>query len=137
MKGVTVTENPGAEMQRGFALYQQLMMEPTFQQNPQARVEVLRRALRAGRVDGRERIMPTVDQLQQQQVQIQAQAMAEMEKQKAMAMAQAQAEGVKQRIAQAKQDMTIKRLAQAKAKDNLGMTNSTANNAPQEPPDGL
>lgn len=134
MKGVTVIQNPETEMQKGFQLYQQLMMEPTFQQNAQARVEVLRDALRAGRVNGRKRYLPTPEELQQQQIEIQKQAMMQMAQEKAAAEAQAAQDQVDANIKAANQELKIKDTARKMAESNLapaGVNGSELNGSAQ------
>ncbi|RTL20757.1 MAG: hypothetical protein EKK55_17380 [Rhodocyclaceae bacterium] len=120
MKGVTVADNPGAEMQRVFALYGQLMAEPLFQQNPQARIALLKEALQKGRVPNRDKVLPTPEAVQQQQVAIQVEAMKQMEAEKAAAAQAAAAEALKQRIAQAKQEIQVKKLAKERAGMMMG-----------------
>ena len=121
MSGITVTQNPDAEMQKKFQLYQMLMTEPTFQQNAKARVEVLRDALRSGREPGRNRYLPTVEELEAQMVEIQKKAMLQMqEEQAAAAAAQEQAAG-EERIKAARRDLEIKSLARRRAEENLAL----------------
>lgn len=133
MRGVTVTQNPDAEMQKKFQLYMQLMQEPTFAQNPDSRLAVLRDALRAGREDGRDRYLPTPQQLQQQQVQMQMQAQLQLEQQKAMAAKQAQDDAVKAKLGAAKTDLDQRSTAEKLAERSLQMnpTDPTAGVQPQ------
>lgn len=119
MKGVTVVQNPEAEMQKGFQLYQMLMQEPLFQQNAQARIEVIRDALRAGRVGGRTRYMPTVEQVEQQEINLRKQAMIQMQQEQEAAQAQAQEAQIKANLEAANNDLKIKSTARKMAEANL------------------
>lgn len=120
MKGVTVVNNPDAEMQRLIVLYQQLMTVPEFQNNPEARVTLWRDALRAGRIQGRDNYMPTLEEVQQQQIEMQKAAMIQMEQEKAAQEAQAKAEMIKQNLSQAKQEIDIRNTAAKMAENALG-----------------
>lgn len=120
MRGVTVTQNPDFEMAKTWQLYAQLMQEPVFQQSPQLRLEVLRDALKAGRVSGRDRYLPSLEQIQAQQVETQKQAMMQMQQEQAMAQQQAAQDALKQRLGAAKQELDIKRTAENMAKMNMG-----------------
>lgn len=123
MRGVTVTQNPDYEMAKTWQLYGQLMQEPVFQQSPQMRLTVLRDALKAGRVPGRDRYLPSLEQIQAQQVETQKQAMMQMQQEQAMAQAKAAQDALKQRLGAAKQELDIKRTAEniAKMKMEGGM----------------
>lgn len=133
MKGITVTQNPDAEMQKGFQLYQMLMNEPTFAQNPDSRVTVLRDALRAGRVQGRQKYLPTPQEVQAQQVQIQQQAMIQQELAKAQAAKQQADDAAKATLAAAKQHLAQKTTAEKLAEHSLAL-NPVSNGAPSPVP---
>lgn len=130
MRGITVTQNPDAEMQKKFQLYTFLMNEPTFAGNPQARIELLRDALRAGREAGRDRYLPTLEQIQQQQLDLQKKAMIQMELEKAMAAKQQADEATKSKLAGAKQEIDQKTTAEKMAAHSLAI-NAIDNNAAQ------
>jgi hypothetical protein len=116
MRGVTVVNNPDAEMQRLIQLYQVLITEPSFAQNQTARIEVLRDALRAGRVPGRQRYLPSAEEVQKMEIELRKQAMQQMEAEKqAQAVAQQEAM-VKDNLSKAQQALTIKSVAERTAK---------------------
>lgn len=121
MRGITVTENPDAEMQKKFQLYQMLMTEPTFAQNPDARISLLRDALRAGRVVNRNKYLPTPEELQQQQIAMQKQAMIQMALEKAQADKQAADGAMKDRLAGAKTEIDQRSTAEKLAEKSLAM----------------
>jgi len=136
MKGITVTNNPDAEMQKKFQLYQFLIADPLFARNDQARLELLQDALRAGRENGRQRYLPSMQETQQQQVEIQKQAMMQLEQEKAAAAQQAQAAQVKNNLDQANQDLKLKSTAEKMAEKSLALNGvasppSNAGGAPQ------
>jgi hypothetical protein len=128
MNGITVLDNPDAEMQKQFQLYTVLMTNPEFAQNPQAQNEVLKDALVKGRVNGRDRYLPSPEEIQQQQVDTQKKAMLQIAAQKQAQDQQAQEEQVKTNLAKIKQAMTIKKTAQDLAENNLDLapTNGAA-----------
>jgi hypothetical protein len=128
MKGVTVVNNPDSEMQKMFQLYQQLMTEPTFQQNTEGRVQLLRDALRAGRVPGRQRYLPTPEELQQQMVDVQKQALQQMEAEKAQAAADQANQENQARIASAQNEIKTKDLAQKLAERSMAAAGAPAVN---------
>lgn len=74
MAGVNVVDNPDSEMARWLALYAQLVNEPVIAQNAEARVELIRMALQAGRVPNRDKIIPSPAQLKEQQIAMMAEA---------------------------------------------------------------
>jgi hypothetical protein len=128
MNGITVTLNPEVEMQKGFQLHQMLLTEPLYANNPQLRMEGLRYALRAGRIQGRNKMLPPMQEIQQQQIQTQKIAMKEMEVEKLMQAKAQQEEELKGRLSGAKQEMDIKNTARKMAETNLAM-NGAANGA--------
>jgi hypothetical protein len=126
MKGVTVVNNPDAEMQKFFTLYQTLSIDPIFQQNAQGRIELLRDALRAGRVPGRNRYLPGADEIQQQQIEMQKQAMLQMDQEKQQAAQAKAAEEQKARLAQAGQEDKVNSMADKIADRSLALVNGPA-----------
>jgi hypothetical protein len=126
MKGITVTNNPDAEMQKLFQLYQTLMADPLFQQNAQGRWELLHDALRAGRLSGTQRYLPSPDELKQQQVELQKQALLQMQQEKEAAAAQAQTAQVKNNLDTANQDLKIKSTAEKLAQHSLALNGAAA-----------
>jgi len=120
MKGITVINNPDSEMQRLIVLYQQLMTVPEFQNNPKARVQLWRDALRAGRINNRDKYLPSLEEVQAMQVQLQKQAMMQMAQEKAMAEAKAKAELVENRIKEARRSLEVKSLSERMANAQMG-----------------
>ena len=120
MRGVTVMQNPEAEMAKKMQLFQFLNTVPEFVQNPQARVELVRDILRSGRINRWQRFMPSVEQLQAQQVEMQKQAMMKMQQEQAAQAAQAKEQAVKDNLAKAHQDLNIKSTARKLAEDAFG-----------------
>ncbi len=120
MNGITVLDNPESEMQKMFLMLDMLnKMVPAFMQNPALSVEVARDALKKGRVGGRERYLPSVEDMEAQMVKIQKKAMQQMAMEKEMAERQAFEEAQKARLAGAKQQLDIKNTAQKMAEANL------------------
>ena len=134
MRGITVTENPDAEMQKKFQLYQILMSNQQFAQDMEAQNELLRDALRAGREPGRDRYLPSPDEVKQKQVQLMMAAQQQAEQQKAAAAAQAAAEAEKARLAAAKTHLDQGNVAEKVAERALQLhpadPNAVAKNQP-------
>jgi hypothetical protein len=129
MRGLTVADNPDAEMSKAFQTHQMLMAEPLFANNPRLRVESLRDVLRRGRIPNRTRKLPTLEEIQAEQVAIQKAALEQMAMERAQAEAQAAQDAVKQRLAAAKQDMAIKDTAAKTAERALAL-NGAGNGQP-------
>lgn len=122
MNGVTVLDNPDFEMQKHFQLLQQLeTLVPTFAQNPALSAEVARDAMRKGRISGRDRYLPSDEELQAQQVEIQKQAMGQMVAEKAAADQKAKEDMVKANLAKIQQGMQIRSTANKVAEEKLGL----------------
>lgn len=64
MAGTNVALNPESEFNRWFAIYNALTREPLFASNPTYRLAVLRRALAAGRIEGRDAYLPSAQQVE-------------------------------------------------------------------------
>lgn len=126
MAGVTVADNPDTEMQKWMQLYGMMMQEPLIQQNPDARMEILRMALQAGRVANRHKILPSPEQIQAQQVAIQKQAMEQMAMEQQMMQEKQAQEARKGRMAEARDVLATDRLAEQLAERALNQ------NAPGE-----
>lgn len=121
MNGVTVIDNPESEMQKAFQLHQMLMTIPAYANNPKLQVEVGRDALQKGRVNGRERYLPTVEEIQAEQIEIQKQAMQKMMMEKQMAEQKAKEDMIKQNLAKVVQAEKIKNVLTKLAETNLGI----------------
>jgi hypothetical protein len=126
MAGVTVTHNPDVELQRGFQLYQNLVADPIVAQDDQIRYELLRNALRAGRVSGRDQMLPPLEVVKQRQVEVQKTAMLQMAVEQKQAQDQAAADGDKQRMDASKKELAIKTQGQKVADANVQFKNGTA-----------
>lgn len=66
MRGITVALNPEAEFAKWINYYKLLMTEPVIAQNVSRRVESLRMALRNGRIENRDKILPSMEELQRE-----------------------------------------------------------------------
>lgn len=105
MQGVTVVMNSDTEFQRWLERYMVLVKEPLIAQNPQYRIELLRRALRNGRIPNADKILPSIEEIKRQQVETTKQAISEM-------MTQQQAQQAAQ--VQAQQQEVVKRDQESK-----------------------
>ncbi len=121
MSAVTVINNPDAEMQKKLNLYTALAQEPMMAEFVPGRIELLRDALKAGHEMGRDRYLPSLDQVKAYMVNIQKQAMVQMAQEAALKKQQEQQAMVKQRLADAQTKEKIRAAAQAKAAENLGV----------------
>lgn len=92
MFGITVRLNPDAEFQKWFQYYAALSKDPIIAKRDKSRWYLLMQALKNGRVDGREKILPTLEELDQEQIAVQKQAMMQMMQEKQAALAQAMQE---------------------------------------------
>ena len=81
MHGVTVALNPEAEFMKWFQMTQGLMAFPLIGQRIQSQWELIMRMLRAGRVTGRNKILPPLEQIMMEQQQMMAQAQAQAQAQ--------------------------------------------------------
>jgi hypothetical protein len=128
MNGVTVVDNPDAEMARWLAFYAQMVQEPLVAQNPDARLEILRMALRAGRVPNRDKILPSPQEVKEQQIQMMMEAQKRMAIEQAVqGMAQAQ-EAAKGREQGVRQELGRRQLAKQIVKQ--GQAQEWNGNAP-------
>jgi len=120
MKGITVINNPDFEMKRLIDLYVTMMQNiPEFAQNAQARIGMWRDALRAGRIQGRDRYLPTVEEVQAQQVELQKQAMMKMQAEQAAQKKAQQEAMVADNLKRANQELSIKSTARKLAESNM------------------
>lgn len=83
MGGINVIMNPDYEFKKWYSYYQALTPDPMIGQRAKSRWELLMRAMRAGRVDGREKILPTLQELDQERIEVQKRAILRMAQQKA------------------------------------------------------
>lgn len=121
MSGINVVLNPEIEMQKGMQVHQMLMTEPLYASNEQLRIQGLKTALRMGRVPGRNKLLPNIEQIKEIQVGVQMEAMKKMEAEKMMAQKQQEQEALDQRMAAAKKELDIKGTASRMAAANLPM----------------
>lgn len=119
MAGITVTQNAEAEMAKEAQIHGMLMQEPLYAQNAQLRIEGLRDVLRAGRISGRNRKLPSAQEIQQSEIQLRQQAMQQQQAQQAQAQQAQQQAMLKDRISKVRQGLAIKSLAQKVAERNL------------------
>ena len=121
MQGITVAQNPEAEFMRWYNYYKALVAEPVIGQSPKRRIEILKRALNAGRVRGRNKILPTMQELEQEEIQMRIKVQQTMQAQQQMAqqqqaLAQQKAQGeMVQKIKQSR----LKNLADKVRENNL------------------
>lgn len=120
MHGITVMQNPEAEMSKLMQLFSFLANIPEFAQNPQARTALIRDALRAGRINNRDKYMPTLEQVQAQQVETQKQAMMQMQQEQQMQAEAQKQEMIDQNLNAASKELRIKSVAQKMAENAMG-----------------
>ena len=82
MHGVTVALNPEAEFSKWMQMTMALMQFPMIQSRPESQHELLSQTLRSGRVPGRKKILPSLQEMQMQQIQMMSQAIAQAEVEK-------------------------------------------------------
>ena len=85
MQGITVVMNPDAEFKKWMYYYQAFAQEPLIAQDPIRRTESLRMAMRNGRIQGRGRILPSMEEMRQQQIEMQKEAMKKLIMERVMA----------------------------------------------------
>lgn len=132
MHGVTVAMNPEAEFAKWMAIYKLLVIEPVIANSAKRRIEILKQALRNGRISGREKILPSIEEIEQEEIemmaaaQVKAQQMMAQQQEQQAAEVQGQAKKEKgQRIQQTLKE--IKALEQLKEKvsaQNGGIPNA-------------
>lgn len=114
--GTTVQMNPEAEFTKWFNYYRAFIQDPIIGNRTKSRWELLMRAMKAGRVQGREKILPTLQELEQEE----AQMRAKVEMQKAiMVNQQKQAAMQKQAKAQQSQSDSKKKQVMGALKDHV------------------
>lgn len=134
MRGVTVISNPDAEMAKALQLHSILSSVPEYQANPQYRNNLLRDAMAKGRIEGRNRYLPTLDEMKQQQVEVTKQAILKIQAEKIAAAKAAQEQMVKNNLAKAQQNLRIRKVAQDTAASNLDPNQNGGMPLPQEAP---
>lgn len=87
MFGVTVRLNPDAEFQKWFQYYAALAKDPMIANRNKSRWYLLMQALKNGRVEGRDKILPTIEELDQEEIEMRKQAMVKMLQEQQMAKA--------------------------------------------------
>jgi hypothetical protein len=113
MAGMTVVDNPDAEMARWLGLGAQLMqLEPTFAQNPEARTTLWGMALSAGRVPNRDKLLPSPQVLKQQQVQMMVEAQKQLAVQSAVQGAVQEKQRVDQRFKDVREGLSRRALVE-------------------------
>jgi hypothetical protein len=116
MAGMNVVDNPESEMSKWFALGAQLMqLEPMFAQNPDARMEVWKMAMNAGRVPNRNKLLPSPEQVQQKQIAMMAEAQKQVQVQQAVAGVVQAKEKEKQRFADLREGLARRALVKKAA----------------------
>lgn len=122
MRPVTVAQNPDSEMNSMLNLHATLLkLEPElYGQVPEARLQTLREALRRGRIPNRQKILPSLEQVQQMEVQKRKLALEQMLQEHAMAEKQQAEAGVKERVGQVRDALSMKKTAEAAAAAGLG-----------------
>jgi len=120
MHGVTVAMNPDSEFQKWYNYYLALVKEPVIGQSAKRRVEILRRALRGGRIPGRDKILPSIQEIEQEEIQMRMKVQQAQQQQMAM-----QQQQVQQQAAIQQQ----KAMEQAKAAGIKNLANRVRTNA--------
>ena len=132
MAGMTVVDNPDAEMARWLGLGAQLMkLEPTFAANPEARTTLWGMALSAGRVPNRDKLLPSPQVLKQQQMEMIIEAQKALAMQNAVQGAVAEKERVDQRFKDVREGLARRALVekvveQAAGKNGMNGENGNA-----------
>lgn len=132
MAGMTVVDNPDAEMARWLGLGAQLMkLEPTFAANPEARTTLWGMALSAGRVPNRDKLLPSPQVLKQQQMEMIIEAQKALDMQNAVQGAVAEKERVDQRFKDVREGLARRALVekvveQAAGKNEMNGENGNA-----------
>ena len=85
MAAITVSMNPEVEFQKWMNYYQALIQEPLIGQSPKRRTELLRMALRMGRITNREKILPNMQEIEQEEVKYRMLALQQMQQQRGKA----------------------------------------------------
>lgn len=130
MSGISVIQNPEVEKQNALMTHQMLMSEPLYASNEELRVNGLRAVLRAGRVQGRNAMLPPAETIKQMQIDIQKKALQQMEMEKQAAQQAQEQEALKSRLAGAKQELDIKNTASKLAEKGFSLEAE----APSTPP---
>lgn len=125
MAGITVLDNPASEMQSMFQLYAVLMTSPGFAQDMEAQNNFIRDALIKGRISGRDKYIPTMEEIQQKQIELQKQAILQIAAEKQAQEQQAQEAEIQQNLAKAKQALTIQSTGRKLAEENLGVNGAS------------
>lgn len=112
MFGITVRLNPDAEFQKWYGYYAALSKDPLIAQRNKSRWFLLMQALKNGRVEGREKILPTLEELEQEQVEVQKQAMQKMQAEEKMQHVQALQEKKKQIIQGLQEQLKVKKVTE-------------------------
>ncbi len=132
MAGMTVVDNPDAEMARWLGLGAQLMqLEPTFAQNPEARTTLWGMALSAGRVPNRDKLLPSPQVLKQQQMQMMMQAQQQLQVQSAVQGAVQEKQRVDQRFKDVREGLARRALVE-KVAEMAGDQQGEDGNAPAD-----
>ncbi len=119
MAGVTVTQNPEAEMAKEAQVHQLCMQEPLYATNAELRVNGLRDVLRAGRIPGRNRKLPTAEEIQKSEIQLRQQAMMQMQAQQAQQQQAQQQAMLKDRVNKVRQNLQVQDLSKKVAERNM------------------
>lgn len=111
MKAVTVVNNPDFEMQKLLQIYS--ILAPELAENPELRQQILRDAMKEGRIRNRDKYLPSAEVLGQQVAMKQAQAMK-------MLQAEQQEQSRQAMLKTAQENLKLRSTAQRLAKEGLG-----------------
>lgn len=129
MAGMTVVDNPDAEMARWLGLGAQLMkLEPTFAANPEARTTLWGMALSAGRVPNRDKLLPSPQVLKQQQMEMIIEAQKALAMQNAVQGAVAEKERVDQRFKDVREGLARRALVEKVVEQATGKNGMDGDN---------
>jgi len=109
MQGINVVFNPDAEFQKWMLRHRALIVDPIIAKNEEGRHELLRRALRNGRVEGKEKILPPLEVVAQRRQQEMQQAMQQVVAAREQAAAQGQVQDGEVRVEKEKQKTQIQK----------------------------
>lgn len=122
MHGQTVTLNPDSELQKWLAYYGAFTKEPVIAQSVKRRIEILRRALQAGRVPGRDKILPSFEELQEEELEMRVAVEKKIRAEKQAAQEKAAQDQRQQQRKQLRESISDQRLRQQLRGDSADRT---------------
>ncbi len=121
MKAVTAANNPDAAFAQAMSLYAVGTKDPNIAQDPDSLYKLLRNAMRAGRIEGRDDLFPPLQVIKQRAIERQKAAMVQMEQEKQAAAAKQAQDAQKANLAEAKRSMQLRKTARDITDKALGL----------------